>query len=364
MLNKIYGNYDEFMANIKEPIIGWFCTYTPEEIILAADAHPYRIRGGNNLSGKSERYLPNFFCPYAVSCLDMALSGNYDFLTGTIFTNSCNAMERLYDVWSTKLQIPYSHMLDVPRNCNKDSIEFFEGRLKGFIKSIEKALNVVITEDKLKIAIKKTNKTRELLRKIENEIIKGNSLTSTRDLLEIVRGASYISRDKYNEMLSEYLEKILIQKKPDKMKKPTVMIIGSILEDMELLNIIEKTNAKVIVNELCSGSRYYSTKIDEDTGEEALKCIARSYIGKNPCPRMVESGQTRANYIMKKVEELEIDAVIYHSLKFCINHSYDYLHIKNALGKEGIPVMLAESSYNSSGTEQLRIRIEAFIEML
>ena len=67
----------------EKKIIGWLCSYVPEEIIHAAGALPIRMMGRKEVvTGDSEAYLYSNTCSFVRNCLEMGLKGEYDFLDG------------------------------------------------------------------------------------------------------------------------------------------------------------------------------------------------------------------------------------------------------------------------------------------
>ena len=62
-----------------KPVIGYFCHYTPAEIILAAGALPLRFRGaGSEDSSSGDAYLSGRLCTYVRHVLSLILEGNDD----------------------------------------------------------------------------------------------------------------------------------------------------------------------------------------------------------------------------------------------------------------------------------------------
>ena len=59
-----------------------------------------------------------------------------------------------------------------------------------------------------------------------------------------------------------------------------------------------------------------------------------------------------------------MQGVIYHVLRGCLVYDYEYKVLEEELGKLGVPVIRVESDYNEEDVEQLRIRVEAFIELI
>jgi benzoyl-CoA reductase/2-hydroxyglutaryl-CoA dehydratase subunit BcrC/BadD/HgdB len=66
----------------KQKVLGWFCTYTPIELIHAAGFLPVRIYGGTITVELAGNLVPNFVCPYMRTSLERALRGEYKYLSG------------------------------------------------------------------------------------------------------------------------------------------------------------------------------------------------------------------------------------------------------------------------------------------
>ena len=64
------------------------------------------------------------------------------------------------------------------------------------------------------------------------------------------------------------------------------------------------------------------------------------------------------------VKDHQVQGVIYHVLRGCLIYDYEYQVMEEELGKLEIPIIRVESDYNEEDVEQLRIRIEAFIELI
>ncbi len=61
-------------------VIGFFCSYVPEEILYAADILPVRVRApGCGNTESADVYFSPHNCSFMRACLDFALEGKYDF---------------------------------------------------------------------------------------------------------------------------------------------------------------------------------------------------------------------------------------------------------------------------------------------
>lgn len=56
--------------------------------------------------------------------------------------------------------------------------------------------------------------------------------------------------------------------------------------------------------------------------------------------------------------------VIYHVLKGQLNYAYEAERLEKAAIKKGIPFVCIETDYTNADVEQIRIRLEAFSELL
>jgi benzoyl-CoA reductase/2-hydroxyglutaryl-CoA dehydratase subunit BcrC/BadD/HgdB len=81
--------------------------------------------------------------------------------------------------------------------------------------------------------------------------------------------------------------------------------------------------------------------------EGPMMGLARRYLGKSPCPRMLGShAEEGLDEIRRLVDSFRIDCIVYHSIKFCANlHSVAGI-IKNEFDA-GVPVKLIESDMGS-----------------
>ena len=68
--------------------------------------------------------------------------------------------------------------------------------------------------------------------------------------------------------------------------------------------------------------------------------------------------------IVKLVSENQIDGVVYHVLKGQIEYDFELGRFEKLFENMDIPVFRLETDYNYQDVEQLRIRLEAFSEVL
>ena len=136
---------------------------------------------------------------------------------------------------------------------------------------------------------------------------------------------------------------------------------GGIIEDEGIVKIIEDAGARVVADDLCSGSRYYDSTVE--ITDNPFLSLAKRYLTRIPCSRMTNVDERTEN-VIKRMKDASITASIYHSLKFCDHNLYDFPLIKKAFEKQNIPILPLNCDYSSSSAGQVKTRVEAFIEKI
>src|SRR4030042_5651119 len=84
---------NKFVRQWKESgkkVVGYTCSYVPDEIFHAAGILPYRIRGfGAAEATISDTYFGPFICSLPKCMLQLAGEGKFDFLDGALITPGC-----------------------------------------------------------------------------------------------------------------------------------------------------------------------------------------------------------------------------------------------------------------------------------
>lgn len=73
-----------YFKKLNKPVMGWCNTYVPEEIIMAAGFHPYRVMGSPIALSASKAYMSGNICSSIQSILECEINGEYSFLEGMI----------------------------------------------------------------------------------------------------------------------------------------------------------------------------------------------------------------------------------------------------------------------------------------
>lgn len=362
------------MKQLKESgkkVAGVFCTYTPLELVYAADMISVSLCATTEDSIKySEADLPKNLCPLIRSSYGFAVSDTcpYFYFSDIIIgETTCDGKKKMYELMSDFKNV---HIMQLPQN-NTDplSLKLWINEIYKLKRVLEENFDVEITDDKLKKAIKDGNEERKNLRKffelgkLNPSPLSGVTMSSTQDSF----GFNFNRKEK-NEMIVKKTQEIyeIWEKefKNKKERKPRILItgcpVGGVRE--KILTTIEKAGADIVAYENCSGVREKLTLIDENI-ENPIEAIAKKYL--NISCSVMSPNKKRFEDLDMLIDEYQIDAVIEIVLQACHTFAIESTKVKKFVTeKKHKPYIYIESDYSMNDIGQISTRIEAFLEMI
>jgi len=346
-------------------IIGYPCTYLPEEIIYAAGILPYRLRGTGcvGLTIADTCLSRTAHCSFARSVLELGLTDGYEFLDGVVYTNGCDHMRRAYDNWKAQNKtLPFMYMLPVPHTITPHGLKWYQEEVTTFKQHLEESFEVTVDDESLWKSIEIYNETRGLLKQLY-ELRTGNQPPITgAEILKIVVASVSMPRDKYNQLLAQSLEEIK-NRKGISDYRARLMVVGSANDDPALIGLIEETGGLVVSDSLCFGARFFWDLVEEM--DNPLDSIASRYYRHTPCPRMYGEFAGRISFIRDMVKKAKVDGIILQTIKYCDLHGVENALLEKNLEKEGVPTLRLEREYGPlSDMGRIRTRVQAFLERI
>jgi benzoyl-CoA reductase subunit C len=344
--------------------VGYLCSYTPEEIILAAGAHPLRLMGTKENIQLADTHLQSYCCSLVRGVLEEGLSRRLEFLDGLVFPHTCDSIQRLSDIW--RMNIPFGFHLDVvlPVKLNTESAKIYLGEvLEKFRRELGQALNIAITEEDLKKAIRIMQAIREALQAIYTLRSQNPELLAGKDLNVLMRGSMIVDREELAVLLPEIVNELNL--KAGEAGNPSlkrVVLAGGICNHQDIYPIVENAGGAIVWDDLCTGSRVFAEPVKE--GIPAMEALTARAFNRLVCPAKHRDLFGRAENILRIVRENQAQGVIFLMLKFCDPHAFDYPYLKQNLDEAGIPSLLLEIEDPLPSLGPLKTRLEAFLEML
>lgn len=342
-------------------VVGYFCTYVPEEILYAAGVLPVRILGSHEPQDVTEPHIFGMYCPFCRDCLAQGLKGRYDYLDGIMIAQSCLHIRQTFTSWKLHIPIDFSYYLPMPNNVqSKRALPYLTGELRVLKEALEKWTGKAITDEDLNRGIEIMNKSRKLTRELYELRKQPNPALTGLEAMYAVVASQMVDKKDYNETLQGILEK-LPQRPVEKDSKVRLMILGSEDDDTEFLQMVESLGAIFVVDDHCTGSRYFWNEVTPN--QNPLEAIASRYVERVPCPSKDWPQRTRMEHIKKLAQDWEVQGAIVIQQKFCDPHELDIPATIESLKQIGIPAQFLEFDVTVP-VGQFKTRVEAFLEML
>jgi benzoyl-CoA reductase subunit C len=351
-------------------IIGYFCCFVPDEIITAFDMIPYRIQGSpNEPIDEADAVIEPMACPFARSCFNMALKGEYDFLDGFVAPHSCDTIERMYHIWHSNKPSEFNHFINVPHMMGPSSDEFYKKELEYFIKRLEEFSGKKLDCGKLRDAIKLYNRRRALLRELY-ELRKANPpLVSGTEITKVLVAGMGIPAAEHIDLTQTFIAEVKKRPAPKADGLPRIFIWGNEIDDIAFIRLVEESGAHVVMDDLCTGSRFFWDEVPETA--DPLDGITTRYINIH-CPRSnvpqtggrEEDLENRYGYIRNFISDWQVNGVIFYIVRYCDTCELEGPDLREYLNSLKLPVLMIEDDYSTSTIGQLRTRIQAFLEMI
>ncbi|MGA9350305.1 MAG: 2-hydroxyacyl-CoA dehydratase family protein [Anaerolineae bacterium] len=356
-------------------VMGYFCTYVPEEIIHAAGFVPVRIRSSSEAPSRAEAHLQSYTCALCRSALDQALRGDLSFLRGVVFPHTCDTIQALTDIWRMSFRDLYVETIVQPVNLSSPSTRpYLIAELQRFRHSLEELIGQEVSNQAIRASIELYNEKRRLLARLYDL---RDRLTAP-ELFAATSAGFIMPQQEYNQLLGELVELLAeegvsippslpgrgwgrVDPHKPRFKGPRLILVGAVLDDPVVLNIIEQLGARIVGDDLCTGSRYFAQPVEADG--DPIAALADRYLNRLPCPAKYHPDHEQGEHLLKLVNEAKADGVVFVLQKFCDPHAFDYAIVKKKLDAAAVPHLRLEIEH-APAADQWRTRLQAFLEVI
>jgi benzoyl-CoA reductase/2-hydroxyglutaryl-CoA dehydratase subunit BcrC/BadD/HgdB len=344
-------------------VIGWFNPYIPEEIIHAAGMLPFEVTGNNEpvqMQGAEAQIYSNS-CSKIRTCWQLQLDGKYSFLDGLVSSHMCDQDMRLFEVWSYYKKLPYMDAIYAPRKRDEVAVKLYNTDLEGFRSRLSQYLICRIPDEHIANSIKVYNRGRELMHQLYELRKRERPPVTGAEALEISKAAVRMPRERFNELMEQLLDEI--QRTGREIKKGRrLMLIGSDLHNSTQIANLETLDAVVVVDEMDIGIRRAWGQVD--TTLPPMEALARYYVLGRPVDKHNWNSDGRLELIGELAEQYKVNGIVSQIVRFCTYNGWDKFDLKKQMQERGIPILEIDLEYGHPAGAQVKIRAEAFMEML
>ncbi len=351
----------DWMERTGGKTMGCFCSYAPEEILVAANWLPVRILGSHAAHDVSEKHIFGMFCPFCRDVLAQGLKGRYDYLNGIMISQSCIHLRQSYMSWKMHVPVDFQHYVYMPMKVQTPhALTYYRSELMKFRDALEEFDGKKLTDDDLDRGIAVVNENRRLMREVYEHRKGDNPKLTGLEAMWMTCSSMWVDKDEHSAEIKKLLKQ-LPDRDLDLEDTAKLMMIGSENDDIPFIELAEQVGATFVMDDHCTGTRYFWNQCEPQ--EDRMMAIAERYIRRPACPAKDWEKRTRFDHILELAREWDIVGAIIIQQKFCDPHEADMVPLRKFLDDNDIPnLMLEFDATNPLGP--FRIRVEAFLEMI
>ena len=354
------------------------CENLPEPLMNLGNSFSVRLFAPNSGSlDIATYYMTNLLCETSRALLERAIEGGFNFADCLIAADGCTMMNRaaenmhlLHTMDEGKKNFFYEFM-EIPLKADENGVELLVLQCRNHIlKPLHEKYGIDISDEAILKAVEEHNHVCRLIREL-GEFRKEDDPRITGYELAVLTLATYVA-PKYLviDKLEETLEEIKHREPDGKKWRARVMVVGSEVDDVAFIKLIEDCGTYVCADRYCFGGfpGREPIVIDPESDEDALTQVCRHYVYWGNCPRMMNMDKVygRKKYVADLAKEYKADGIIYEQVKFCDPWAYERMLGSHMLREDyGFPVLSVDRPYNiASGAGQMRTRVQAFVESI
>lgn len=356
-----------------EVCVAYVCENTPEPLLNLPGAFSARLRAPR--TGSMEMgtyYMTSFLCEYSRALLERAIEGGYSFADCIISPDGCSMMNRCVENMELLKTMGkdndrfFYEFMEIPMKADDNGLNLYVLQCRNHILTpLSRAYGIDVSDGAIRQAVEEHNRVCRLIREI-GELRKAERPAITGYEFHIITLATYAAPKKFLiPMLEETLAELKVREPDRKGYRVRVALVGSEVDDIDFIKLIEDAGAFVCADRFCCGSFPGRDPIALTEDEDALTQICRQYMYRCQCPRMMnmEKMLGRRAYVNQLANEYNADGIIYEQIKFCDPWAYERMLGSHILREDyGYPVLSVDRPYNISSSGQMRTRVQAFVE--
>jgi len=364
-LDSIAHAREKYEQNLSRPgaipkkIIGYFCTYTPRELIHAAGFLPVRVPGGHVRAERADSLVPSFICPYMRAATERALRGDFRAISGIVTSYTCDVACGVTNVWGENIAGEIFKNIPLPYNDSSDSRTFLRSELLDTAEKLN-GLGGAFSLESLASSLDLYDRIRELILNLYTLLFEMRLPFSADTLASILGASEIVEPEEFLALTHDFIDEVK-GAPPDAYEGIPVIVSGSLVEEPRAFIIIEQSGGRIVGDDLCTGFRPHVPA--RGKGKDPMDALIDRLLRRFPCPSRSRA-VGRLPFLFDLIGHTNARGVIFLFQKFCTPHLADYPIIVEELKKHDIPSMLFEIEETGFAEGQLRTRCEGFFEML
>jgi benzoyl-CoA reductase/2-hydroxyglutaryl-CoA dehydratase subunit BcrC/BadD/HgdB len=351
-------------------VVGTFCTFVPEELVIAAGGICVGLCAGAEWSTPEvDQLLPRTTCALIRGAFGFASAKVCPYLAASdlvVGENTCDGKKKAWESFGRFVKD--LHVLDMPQVKNSTGRALLREQYELLLRRLE-ALGRPVSVEALREAVAVVNAKREALARLNRLRQAVPAPISGLDALLIQQISFYDDPVRFtasvNALCDELDERVKAGTGVHDGTRPRLLLSGCpmAVPNWKLPHIVEQAGAVIVGEESCIGARgLRNTVTAADSLSGGLDALVDRYL-QIDCA-IFSPNPERLEHVESMSAELKADGVIHYCLQFCAPYQFEALRVEPALEERGLPVLRIDTDYSPEDAGQLATRVEALLERL
>jgi benzoyl-CoA reductase subunit C len=333
----------------------------PEEIVHAAGALSIAVEGAGVRINRARAHLPGNTCAHATGLLEMGLDGRLDMVDGLIIPYVCDTTRNLIHAWHHLFPDTPGELLRLPKRIEHPGAPaYLEAELRRLAAALSRLTGVIIDEAGLRRSIRIYNRSRALLRRayrlhrrrpLQWTAVRLHALLAAgvrmppEEYLDLLTGLPWEERGSGSdgEGIPIYLR-------------------GKLWDPPEIPRLLDETGFVIAGDELVTGWRMIAQ--DASSTGDPFRALAVRHLNRIPYPGYHAAPGRAVEGFVARVQDSGARGVLFLMPKFCEAAGFELPDLQRGLREKGVPYLTLETGTPGGSLGQIRVRLEAFAEMI
>lgn len=347
----------------------------PEELIYGAGAEPLWILGGSfGAALYADQFVPRDTDSVSKATLGYLFSDIFAFTQKaalTVIPVATDSMRKIAYLLSKEREVL---VIDIPPvKGEPDSPRKWLAQMDSLKDALEKKTKRRLNATRLSEAVKMVNQAKLQMKRILAYSMNTPELISGVLALFVIN-TYYFTNDlqKWTMQLKALNDEIVAKMRPSggytSLQRPRIMLAGSpvFFPNFKIPLLLQELNVY-----LTAYAQEMTRRIDimpetpRSGGQwrKLFETIALNHYWADCSGAFVDS-KSRRDYMMALANVIPLNGVIYHVLKGQIEYDFELERCASFFNQRDIPFFRLETDYHQQDIEQIKIRLEAFSEMI
>jgi benzoyl-CoA reductase subunit C len=343
-------------------VVGHLLPDVPEELIHAAGALPLAIEGVAVQPSHAQASIPGYSCSHAMGALEMGLSGQLGFLDAMVIPYVCDTTRNLFHIWNHRMRGMANEFLRLPKKLRHPEAEsYLSAEFHRILDSLGKITGKRPGERDLAASIELYNRSRAALRRAYLVMQRRRPRLWSAQRVGILM-ASALRAPREDHLA--WMESLPWDDGDAEEIQGWVPIYvrGKVWDPPGILSLFDELRLTLVADEVVTGLRSIAQDVSPDG--DPMTALVRRHMNSIPYPGYHVKPAEVVTGFLDRVRQSGARGVVFLNPKFCEAAGFETPDLERALQEEGIPSLVLETSARGVSPGQIRVRLEAFREMI